>query len=119
MVDWPHYLPPVLTGTSVATGFNLYERRDDITHRISERREGYETSSYRVGFTMMLDEYGLFQAFWKEKLSFGMDWFNLRVPTADGNVKRVVRLVKGEYEATMITDWAWSVNFNVEVHPYA
>lgn len=112
---FPAILPNVSTSLKVDNVASVIRTKFETGRARQRSRFENKNSNYAVRWQMSDDEFDIFEAFHRIKLSNGNDWFNITLPAPQGVQTVLARFVEGQYRRTHKGVLFWEVSAELEI----
>lgn len=110
---WGHFPnPSAEQPVQIATGVRSQNNGRGYQHQAQLFQ--LERMSWDLTFHFVDREMDNFRTYWKNFLRNGMGYFKIFLQTENGREIKIVRMVGGQYEATLHRAGLWTVRFSVE-----
>ena len=110
--QYPTTLPGVSTFT-LAPSAQVIVSGNDVGPQALRRRSRQPGATSQLSFRYSETDYATFISWWKTELLYGHRWFTIRIPSAAGIARHVVRFSE-PYRATLLGHRFWSVSATIE-----
>lgn len=117
MEAWPSILPAPTNAIPADNDSALVSTEMDSGRKRRRRRFTRELRTYKVSWELDDFQYGMFQAWFSNKISGGADEFTIALPTGGEGLKVVTAaFANGKYSQSQRPVFNWTISATLEVN---